>query len=142
VTRLFSTASDGNNSLLDLGCGTGHFIPYAYEKGYSNYLGVDISPDMVALARLTYPTADIVVASAANFTETVPISQRKFDAIVSILMICALPSIRDIMDVFKESHKVLKDTGKLLVCVPHPAFDPYMQCGLYGENWVCLWCLD
>src|SRR5260221_3488978 len=39
---------DKKARILDIGCGTGHFLSYVIVKGYTEYLGVDISEDQVA----------------------------------------------------------------------------------------------
>lgn len=54
----FLSALPSGGRLLDLGCGSG--IPlagYCLDKGYS-LVGVDYSPNMIALARQHYPEAD------------------------------------------------------------------------------------
>lgn len=91
---------------------------------------------MVAQAKRIHPEAEFAIASATNFTKTVPNVRNRFDAAVSIMMICALASKKDIVDVYRESHVTLKDDGLLIVCVPHPAYDPYMQCSQQPGNWV------
>jgi cyclopropane fatty-acyl-phospholipid synthase-like methyltransferase len=132
----FPAATRPDAALLDLGCGTGHFIPHAVQKGYKSYLGVDISTDMLAQAKQRHPGARFAAASATNFTQTVPNVAGAFDAVVSIMMVCALARRQDIVDVYRQSHVALNDSGTLVVCVPHPAHDPYMQCGMHGDNWV------
>lgn len=37
--------------ILDIGCGTGHFLYYLEKKGYTDFLGVDISPQQVDFCR-------------------------------------------------------------------------------------------
>ena len=37
--------------ILDVGCGTGHFLYYLAKKGYDNYLGIDLSPQQVDFCR-------------------------------------------------------------------------------------------
>lgn len=37
--------------ILDIGCGTGHFLYYLGKKGYTDFLGVDISPQQVDFCR-------------------------------------------------------------------------------------------
>lgn len=38
-------------SILDLGCGTGHFSSYCIENGASKVIGVDISRNMIEQAK-------------------------------------------------------------------------------------------
>ena len=39
--------SDRNSRILDIGCGAGHFLYYLKRKEYTNFLGIDISPQQV-----------------------------------------------------------------------------------------------
>jgi 2-polyprenyl-3-methyl-5-hydroxy-6-metoxy-1,4-benzoquinol methylase len=34
--------------ILDFGCGIGHFLYFLNKMGYSNFVGIDISPQQVA----------------------------------------------------------------------------------------------
>ena len=44
-------------SILDIGCGVGHLVEYLSEIGYrGTYTGIDILPEMVATALISYPT--------------------------------------------------------------------------------------
>lgn len=47
--------------ILDLGCGTGHYCGRLAEAGHST-LGIDLDPEMIAVARRNYPAADFRVA--------------------------------------------------------------------------------
>ena len=61
---------DGSEaSILDVGCGVGHFAGWLLEHGYQgDYTGIDLLPEMVERARTTNPTmrfeqADILDAA-------------------------------------------------------------------------------
>jgi len=47
--RLYAEAlpADKNATILDVGCGAGHFLYYLKKRGHRNYLGIDISPQQV-----------------------------------------------------------------------------------------------
>lgn len=120
-------AISGNSALLDLGCGAGHFLPYAKQKGYQHYVGIDLSSDMVKRASQCHPTGEFLVASAAQFSHLLSDQQMRFDAVVSIMMLSTIPSKHDVLSVFKQSYAVLKHGGVLVLCTPHPAFNSYMQ---------------
>jgi SAM-dependent methyltransferase len=48
-------------SVLDFGCGTGDFLGFLRSHGVScSYTGVDIHPELVALARGKHPEADFI----------------------------------------------------------------------------------
>lgn len=38
---------DKNSTILDIGCGSGHFLYYLKKIGYTNFLGIDLSPDNI-----------------------------------------------------------------------------------------------
>jgi len=40
-----------NDKMLELGCGTGQFAHYLWDKGFINYYGVDFSPVAISTAR-------------------------------------------------------------------------------------------
>jgi SAM-dependent methyltransferase len=45
-------------SLVDVGCGFGDYFGYLQRRGIDvDYLGIDINPDLVSVARTKYPTA-------------------------------------------------------------------------------------
>lgn len=43
--------SNKESKILDIGCGTGHFLHYIEKKGYKNFLGIDISPEQIAYSK-------------------------------------------------------------------------------------------
>ena len=64
-------------SILDLGCGTGHLTQEIAETG-ARVIGIDASPEMVAKARTLYPDIEFLVADAREFS-----FPKQFDAIFS-----------------------------------------------------------
>jgi ubiquinone/menaquinone biosynthesis C-methylase UbiE len=65
------------NSLLDLACGTGGHIPYWRDK--YDVTGLDISTEMLALARGKYPDVEFVLGDMIGFSLS-----RQFDALVCL----------------------------------------------------------
>ena len=49
--QLCNNLADTDSAVFDVGCGTGLTCVYLAEKGYTNLDGIDISPDMVRVAR-------------------------------------------------------------------------------------------
>jgi len=49
--NLYRSFCDKNDKILEVGCGTGRVVKYLLEKGLSDITGVDISEEMLALAR-------------------------------------------------------------------------------------------
>ena len=52
--------------VLDIGCGTGHLLYYLKKKGYSNFLGIDISESQVEFCRKSI-TPSVKTADAFEF---------------------------------------------------------------------------
>jgi trans-aconitate methyltransferase len=63
--------------VLDLGCGTGHLTQRIQERG-GIVTGIDSSPEMIKLAKETYPNVDFEVADGADFS-----FEKPFDAVFS-----------------------------------------------------------
>ncbi len=63
--------------ILDLGCGTGYLAQQIRNLG-ADVVGTDLSPDMIAKAKASYPDVDFAVADASKFSFTEP-----FDAVFS-----------------------------------------------------------
>ena len=64
-------------SILDLGCGTGHLAQAIVESG-AQVVGIDASPEMVERARKAYPDIEFLVADAREFS-----FPYQFDAVFS-----------------------------------------------------------
>jgi cyclopropane fatty-acyl-phospholipid synthase-like methyltransferase len=63
--------TDKNARILDVGCGTGHFLYFLDRSEYRNYLGIDISPEQVAFCR-DRVTDKVEVADAFEFLASMP----------------------------------------------------------------------
>lgn len=57
---------DKDVPILDIGCGTGHFLYYLKKKGYSNFLGIDLSAGQVEFCRNNI-TPNVELADAFEF---------------------------------------------------------------------------
>lgn len=93
--------------LLDLGCGTGYFLP-ALDARCSELLGLDLAPGMLAQARLRSHGAALLCGDA----EALPLGDGTVDSIFSSLALqwCEHPE-----QAFAELYRVLR-VGGGLVC--------------------------
>jgi len=57
---------DKKAEVLDVGCGTGHFLYYLNKKGYKNFLGLDISPQQVEFCKKNI-SENVKLADAFEF---------------------------------------------------------------------------
>lgn len=108
-------------SVLDLGCGYGYYTNYFDEIG-ARTVGIDGAATMIKIAKDRYPNGDFRVVDAMS---PLPFEAASFD-----LVFCnqVLMDIDRIEDVFRESHRILKDRGILYYSIVHPAF--------YNGSWL------
>ena len=59
---------DKTARILDLGCGTGHFLHYLVTRGYANHLGVDVSEEFIKFVQRKI-TEKAVCEDALRFVE-------------------------------------------------------------------------
>ena len=103
-------------SVLDLACGTGFFTREFFKKS-KKVFGIDISSELVEIARKNSPEKiEYFVSSADNFNFI------KNNTIDKIAIILAIQNIENILEVFNECNRVLKNNGKLFLVMNHPAF--------------------
>jgi SAM-dependent methyltransferase len=98
-------------SLLDVGCGDGSALPYLFAEADSHamptwdYLGLDVSPKMIDLARAQYPAQSFMVGS---FPQGLPLSSpppKRYDC---ILFNGSLQFFRDTSLVLRQAAENLK----------------------------------
>lgn len=78
-------------SILDLGCGTGHLTKAIAETG-AHVVGIDSSPSMIETARTTYPDLEFLVADARDFS-----FPTTFDAIFSNAALHWIPEAEEVV---------------------------------------------
>lgn len=102
-------------TILDVGCGQGFFAREFVKKG-ARVIGVDVAPELIALAKKNAPDAAFHVASAdaMSFVKT--------ESVDAATIILALQNLENVNGVFAECARVLKSTSRLLLVMNHPAF--------------------
>jgi ubiquinone/menaquinone biosynthesis C-methylase UbiE len=103
------------NAVLEVGCGTGHWLAVAHEAA-GCLAGVDPSAPMLDLARIAAPAAHLARARA----EDLPFADASFDR---IFCVNALHHFSDRVRFFAEAHRVLKSGGGLLTIGKDPHTD-------------------
>ena len=100
-------------SVLDAGCGTGHFCMLAQKHQAKQIIGIDFSQVMIDQAKKNCPTAQFYCSDLSTFN----LSQEPVD-----VMICALVigHIENISPVFTNFSSMLKPGGYLILTDFHP----------------------
>jgi SAM-dependent methyltransferase len=98
---------------LDAACGTGRHSAYLAERGH-RVIGVDASPEMLAIAERKVPGASFHRAELTSM----PLPSRSVDLVVCALALCHLP---DLVPVFAEFARVLRPGGHVVISDPHIA---------------------
>ncbi len=103
--------------ILDLGCGFGWFSRFAAEEGAASVLGLDLSENMIAKARMenahsaiTYEIADL---------ERVELPTAAFDLAYSSL---AFHYLEDFGRLVEKVHSALAPGGKFVFTIEHPIY--------------------
>jgi len=101
-----------NDKVLDLGCGNGRLLDLLKGKKI-NYIGVDNSSALIALAQKRYPDNDFRAGDALNL----PFGDNYFDKIYSVAVLHHIPSGELRLKFLEEAKRVLKPGGLLILTV-------------------------
>lgn len=102
------------DNIIDLGCGTGTYTR-KLSKVASEVYGVDFSPEMIKIAKKRNGKTKYTVA---DLERELPFEDNKFKLALSIMVLHSLPNITNTL---KETYRILKPNGRLIVVIPHPA---------------------
>jgi SAM-dependent methyltransferase len=100
--------------ILDIGCGTGHFLYYLEKKGYTDFLGIDISPQQVDFCRKNV-SKNVEQADAFEFLKE---KKNTYDAIGANDLLEHIPK-EEIVKFLKRVNTALKDKGVFLMRTPN-----------------------
>ena len=95
-------------SVAEIGCGTGN-LAGRFNKNNFDYTGMDISGDMLAIAKKNNPGCTFLQAGMQNFI----LSQQMQSVIITGRTISYLLSNQDVSDTITAIHKNLKSPGML-----------------------------
>lgn len=100
-------------SVLDAGCGTGHFCLHAQKHKAARIIGVDISQVMIGEAKKNCPTAQFYCSDLSKFN----FNEESVDVIICALVI---GHIENISIAFKNFSALVKPDGCLILTDFHP----------------------
>ncbi len=105
--RRFLPPALPNQTLLDVGCGTGHWSAFFAEMGY-RVTGVDVAAPMIEVARSTVPECTFEVADACRL----PFDDDTFDVVAAMATLAFVPDPDAVVD---EMVRCGKHGGRLLI---------------------------
>jgi len=99
----------GGGPVADVGCGPGYVTGYLHEAGVDVF-GIDLSPEMIAIARRDYPDLRFEVGTMTDL-------DLADDSVVGIVAFWSVIHVPDqaIPGVFEQFRRVLRPQGLLLV---------------------------
>jgi len=105
-----------NKKILEIGVGSGDDLNILFKKSALVY-GIDISEEMVRIAKKKYPHLQNLMV---NSFEKTSFKDKFFDLVISRF---TFHYSEDLDRGFKEMYRILKKNGILLFLVPHPLVD-------------------
>jgi ubiquinone/menaquinone biosynthesis C-methylase UbiE len=97
--------------VLDAGCGDGMYALAASERG-ALVTGIDLSTDMLAVARARGAASGLVVDWTPADVRAIPFPDASFDVVMAITLLCLVP---DPMSAVRELSRVLAPGGRLMI---------------------------
>ncbi|MBQ8765234.1 MAG: class I SAM-dependent methyltransferase [Clostridia bacterium] len=96
-----------NIDVLDVGCGTGVLFPYYLERNVRSITAVDLSPEMVKIAKSKFPQAEIICDDAESI-----VFNGQFDV---VMIYNAFPHFPNPDSLIENLSKALKSGGRISI---------------------------
>lgn len=123
LPQILSQYSSGKNS-LDFGCGTSRSTRFLQTLGYHT-IGVDISEEMIAIARRLDPTGEYDRIDNGDFSR---LPSSSFDLILSAFTFDNIPTIEKKISLFTALSDLLTQQGIIINLVSSPE--------IYTHEWA------
>jgi ubiquinone/menaquinone biosynthesis C-methylase UbiE len=107
------------DSVLDVGCGSGNNLRFFLEKGCRSF-GVEINHEMVKLAKENLNRIGLCPDIRLGNNRSLPFEDESFDVLTSINTIHYEEGTESVLQAFKEFHRVLRPGGTLLIVSAGP----------------------
>lgn len=118
---------DKNAAILDIGCGAGHFLYYLKKKGYSNFLGIDISSQQIEFCKKKV-SGKVKLADALEFLKD---KNRVYDVIVAHDILEHVPKDKTLC-LIELIYNSLKKEGIFITRVPNMS-NPFSLDSRYSD---------
>ncbi len=93
--------------ILDIACGTGTLFPFYFKRNVKSVTGIDISPEMVKIAKNKFPETEIICGDAEEY-----LFNKTFDV---IMVYNAFPHFPNPEKLIKNLAGYLKEKGRITV---------------------------
>ena len=100
---------DGGGPVADVGCGPGYVTRHLHDLGVDAF-GIDLSPEMIAIARQDHPDLGFEVGSMTDL----PLADGSLGGVLAFWSVIHIPDSA-VPGVFAEFRRVLRPGGSVLV---------------------------
>ncbi len=104
---------DRDAAIMDAGCGGGRLLHFLRRRGYRNLVGIDVSPEQVALSRQV-----IDVVAEADVLDFLSRNPGRFDVVFGLDILEHLTK-DEALDFLDRCREVLKPGGRLVLQTPN-----------------------
>ena len=116
IEKLFNFLVPENSSVLEIGCGTGDILSRLKSEKKK---GIDISPEMISVAKNKYPGLNFDTGDAENLS-----LNEKYDYII---LSGIVGSLLDIQKTFQELHKVSYSKSRIIITYYNYLWEPILK---------------
>ncbi len=113
-------ALDGQR-VLDLACGFGFYTHLLKQRGAAQVIGVDISPEMIRLARQQEQAAPLGVTYQVGDAVTLP-QLGRFDVVTAVYLLNYATSKDELRGMCRSAYTNLVDGGRFVAYTVNPAY--------------------
>lgn len=113
-STISSLGSLTDSSVLDLACGTGIGLRLARSFGASKLVGVDISSQMLEIAKTTTPGAIFHTADCSKPLEELALEPQSYDVVLGFWLLNQCPSSAEMRGMWENIAKYLKPGGRFV----------------------------